>query len=107
MKFIGTFGFKSGRDIDKFEGINYRLGKTGQPIVLDNAVGYFELEKIGHMDLGTHTIFVGKILDAQCLSDEPPLTYAYYHEVKKGYASKAAPTYIDPKQLKAEIKKEE
>ncbi len=100
MKFIGTFGFKSGRDINKFDGVNYRLGVTGQPIVLDNAVGYFELEKIGQMELGSHTIFVGKIVDAQCLSDEPPLTYAYYHDVKKGYASKAAPTYIDPKQLK-------
>ena len=28
LSFIGHFGFKSGRDIDKLEGINYKIGGT-------------------------------------------------------------------------------
>src|SRR4030065_680065 len=42
LNFIGRFGFKSGRDTDKFEGVNYKIGETGAPIVLDNAVSYLE-----------------------------------------------------------------
>jgi len=36
MKFIGRFGFKSGRDEDKFKGVNYKIGVTGSPIIMDN-----------------------------------------------------------------------
>src|SRR4030042_2388698 len=37
LSFIGNFGFKSGRDINKFEGVNYKIGTTGAPIVIDYA----------------------------------------------------------------------
>ncbi|NQT09993.1 MAG: flavin reductase [Desulfobacteraceae bacterium] len=95
MKFIGRFGFKSGREIDKFEGIDYQVGATGTPIVLDNSIGYIEAEVINTLDAGTHVLFVGKVVDAQIIKDGEPMTYAYYHEVKGGKAPKAAPTYID------------
>jgi len=107
MTFIGTFGFKCGRDIDKFKGVNYKLGSSGMPIVLDNALGYFELDCMNLIDVGTHTVFIGKVQDAQMINDAEPLTYAYFHRVKKGYASKNAPTYIDPKLFKSAGKKEE
>lgn len=44
LKFIGHFGFKSGRDIDKFKEINYKIGGTGAPTVLDHAVAYIEAQ---------------------------------------------------------------
>ncbi|OQX53802.1 MAG: High molecular weight rubredoxin [Candidatus Cloacimonas sp. 4484_209] len=94
MQFIGRFGFKSGRDIDKFDGINYRTGKTGAPIVTDYTVGYIEAEVIKIIDAETHTIFLGKIIEAEILNTANPMTYDYYHKVKKGKAPKTAPTYI-------------
>ncbi len=94
LKFIGHFGFKSGRDIDKLEGINYKTGKTGAPIVLDNAVAYIETKVIKEVDAGTHTVFVGEVVDAEILTDEKPMTYAYYHLAKKGATPKMAPTYL-------------
>jgi rubredoxin/flavin reductase (DIM6/NTAB) family NADH-FMN oxidoreductase RutF len=94
MKFIGQFGFKSGRDIDKFKGINYKVGKTGSPIVLENTIGYLEAEVINNVAVETHTVFIGKIVDAEIIKEGEPLTYAYYHEVKKGTSPKTAPTYI-------------
>lgn len=97
MKFIGRFGFKSGREIDKFEGVDYQVGVTGTPIVLENSIGYLEAEVINTLDMGTHVVFVGKVVDAQILKDEEPMTYAYYHEVKGGKAPKAAPIYISQK----------
>lgn len=94
MKFIGRFGFKSGREIDKFEGVDYQVGVTGTPIVLENSIGYLETEVINTLDVGTHVVVVGKVVDAQILKDGEPMTYAYYHEVKGGKAPKAAPTYV-------------
>jgi flavin reductase (DIM6/NTAB) family NADH-FMN oxidoreductase RutF len=78
-----------------FEGIDYQVGATGTPIVLDNSIGYIEAEVINTLDAGTHVLFVGKVVDAQIIKDGEPMTYAYYHEVNGGKAPKAAPTYID------------
>ncbi len=100
MEFIGHFGFKSGRDIDKFKDINHKVGITGAPIVLENSIGYLETEVINSIDVGTHTVFIGKIVDAEITGDEEPMTYAYYHEVKHGTAPKTAPTYIKEKSQK-------
>ncbi|HAR97703.1 MAG TPA: High molecular weight rubredoxin [Syntrophus sp. (in: bacteria)] len=94
MTLIGLFGFKSGRDVDKFETTRYKTGVTGAPIVLDHAVAYIEAEVFQEMDCGTHTIFLGNIVDCDILADGVPMTYAYYHEVKKGKAPKTAPTYV-------------
>lgn len=94
MPFIGHFGFKSGRDIDKFADKNYRLGQTGAPIALDNALAFLEAEVVGRMDAITHTLFFGKVVDCDILAEGAPMTYAFYHEVKSGRSPKAAPTYI-------------
>lgn len=97
MKFIGTFGFKSGRDIDKFEGVEYTTGATGAPIVLDNAVAYLEARVVNSLDLGTHTLFVGELAGAETLNDKPLMTYAYYHDIKHGRSPETAPTFIGRK----------
>ncbi len=101
MKFIGRFGFRSGRDEDKFTGINYKIGVTGAPIVTDNSLAYMEIEVIMEMDAGTHTLFLGKIVEAENIKKGIPLTYDYYHQIKKGVSPKNAPTYIS-KEEKAE-----
>lgn len=98
LSFIGNFGFKSGRDTDKFEGIHYRTGTSGAPVVLDNAVAYMEVKVKDEIDVGTHTIFLGEVVDADVLSDEPVMTYEYYHQVKRGTTPKTAPSYIAKKE---------
>jgi flavin reductase (DIM6/NTAB) family NADH-FMN oxidoreductase RutF/rubredoxin len=94
MALIGHFGFKSGRDLDKFKEIKHRLGATGAPIVLENTIGFMECEVLSSTDVGTHTIFIGKIVDCEVLNDAEPMTYAYYHQVKGGKSPKTAPTYV-------------
>ncbi|MBC7128104.1 MAG: flavin reductase [Thermoplasmatales archaeon] len=93
LVFIGKFGFRSGREIKKFENLNYKIGKSGAPIPTDYSVAYIECEIIEKIDIFTHTIFFGKVIDAEIVSDEEPMTYAYYHEIK-GKVPKSAPTYI-------------
>lgn len=48
LSFIGNFGFKSGRDIDKFATLTYELGKNGAPIVTEHALSYMEAEGCPH-----------------------------------------------------------
>jgi len=93
LSFIGNLGFKSGRDTDKLEGINYKIGETQAPIILDNAVAYLEAKVTQEVDVGTHTIFIGEIVNADVISEEICMTYDYYHQVKRGTTPKAAPTY--------------
>ena len=95
LSFIGHFGFKSGREIDKLKGINYKLGETKAPIVLDHALAYLEAKVIDHVDVGTHSIFVGELVAADDVKEGEPMTYAYYHKVKRGTTPKTAPSYID------------
>jgi flavin reductase (DIM6/NTAB) family NADH-FMN oxidoreductase RutF/rubredoxin len=96
MKFVGLFGFKSGRDVDKLAEVEHREGATGCPVVTENALAVIEARVVGNLDAGTHTIFVGDVVAGEVLADAEPLTYAYYREVKGGKAPKTAPTYHGP-----------
>ena len=95
MAFIGRFGFRCGRDIDKFDGVKYHLSPLGNPILEENSIAFVEVRVDKEVDVGTHTIFIGEVIDADIMSDGEPLTYAHYHLVKKGKAPKTAPTYIE------------
>jgi len=93
LNFIGQFGFKSGRDVNKFDQVNYKLGITGAPIVLDNTLACLEVKVLQEIDEGTHNIFVGKIVESEVLRDGEPMTYDYYQQVKRGTTPETAPTY--------------
>ena len=89
---IGTFGFRSGRDFNKFDAVPYSVKDT-LPIVSD-ACAYIACRVINTMDSPTHTVFLGEVIGADVLSANPPMTYAYYHSVVKGKTAKNAPTYL-------------
>jgi len=94
LAYIGSFGFKSGRDVDKTKGVNCKIGQTGSPVFLDHANAYIEAEVVQDVDVGTHTVFIGRIVAAEVLTEDPCMTYEYYHQVKRGTTPKAAPSYI-------------
>ncbi len=94
LSFIAGFGFRSGRDYDKFKGVNFKIGVTGAPIVIDNALAYLEAKVVDSHDVGTHTLFIGEVVSAEVLKDEEPLTYAYYQEMKRGRTPPTAPSYV-------------
>lgn len=100
---IGTFGFKSGKDINKFDSVIYEI-KNEMPIVKDGCA-YITCEVINKMETNTHTVFLGKVLEADILSNDTAMTYTYYHKVIKGKSPKNAPTYIAEE--KQEVKKVE
>jgi len=100
MTLIGKFGFKSGRESNKFEDTKYKLSQNGVPVIEEATVGFLEGEVIQEVDMGSHTIFIARVIDADITSDEIPMTYAYYHQVKNGKAPQTAPTYIKEEPVK-------
>lgn len=94
-KVIGTFGYRSARDIDKFKDIETK-SIDGLKIIED-AVGYLICDVVDKMETETHTIFLGKITDGEMLHNEIPMTYAYFHAERKGKSPKNAPTFIEGK----------
>lgn len=98
---IGTFGFHSSRDTDKFADVDHVV-KEGIPVIT-HSCGYVVCKVIGTMETSTHTVFLGEVIDADVLdTTSPAMTYAYYHNVIKGKSPKNAPTYLpDEKQTEA------
>lgn len=94
MPFIGKFGFKSGRDIDKFKDTAHIAGPSGAPVVTENAAAWIDAKVVSSADVGTHTLFIGELAGGAVLSDAEPMTYDHYHQVKGGKSPKTAPTYI-------------
>ena len=93
MNTIAFLGFQSGRDRDKFTKIE-TINIDGLSVV-KNSVGYLICELADKIDTETHTIFIGKITDGAVLDEtKVPMTYDYYHKVKKGNSPKNAPTYL-------------
>jgi flavin reductase (DIM6/NTAB) family NADH-FMN oxidoreductase RutF len=97
LSFIGKFGFNSGRDTDKFSDTGYKIGESGAPLVTDNALALLEARVNKEVDVGTHTIFIGEVVGAEVIREGEPMTYAYYHQVKRGTTPKTAPVYIKEK----------
>jgi ferric-chelate reductase [NAD(P)H] len=96
MKFIGTFGFRCGRECDKFCNVNYATDLTGCPLILDHSLVIMEASVVQQLDVGTHTLFIGILEGAKKIKDGDAMTYEYYHTVVKGKSPENAPTYINP-----------
>ena len=73
---IKTFGFNSARDIDKFKDVKYT--EVEDVRVIDESIGYMVCEKIDSIDNDTHTLFIGKIIEADKFNDKEEMTYGYY-----------------------------
>lgn len=85
LPFIGTFGFRTGRTFDKFAKVPFKTGFLGCPVVTEHTLSYMEAEVETTVDVGTHTLFIGKVKDAGVFQPGGrALTYAYYHDVIKG-----------------------
>lgn len=93
MTFIGTFGFKCGRDIDKFCTCSHEIGVTGAPLVMDHTLSAIEAKVFREVEIFTHVMFFGEVVATRFFKEGRPLTYAHYHEVKKGKSPKNAPTF--------------
>ena len=86
------WGFASGRDTDKLEGIAFKRADNGIVYLDDDEVNaYISCEVVSATDLGTHTLFLADVTDGEAFSGEPSVTYAYYQKyIKSKPAANAA-----------------
>lgn len=91
---IGTFGYYSSKDTNKFENINYEI-INNIPIIKEYACGYIIAEIINIIDCNTHDLIVAKVVNTSIQSNSEPMTYKYYHEKLKGTSPKNSPTYTE------------
>ena len=79
-----NFGFKSGRDFDKFTEVSFARATNGIVYLTKECNGYISGKVIQTIDLETHTLFVAEVTDGEVLSDKSSVTYAYYYSnIKK------------------------
>jgi len=62
-----NFGFVSGRQKNKFEGVDYFFAKHGCPVIKD-ALAYFECQLVKECEAGDHIILIGEIKDYKVLN---------------------------------------
>ncbi len=94
MELIGTFGFHSSADRDKFAACPAAVDTAGHPYVSELACSRFSVRVVQEVDLGTHILFVGEVEEAEKLDEVEPMTYAYYHVVKGGKTPPKASSFL-------------
>lgn len=62
------FGFKTGRQVNKFETVAYKFAANGCP-VLEDAIAYFECKLVGECEAGDHIIVIGEVVDHKVLKE--------------------------------------
>ena len=106
------FGFRSGRTVDKFEGMETMRSENGL-IVLPRYVNAFLSLKVDqYLDLDTHGMFICSVTEARVLSDRDTMTYTYYQdnvkpkpqtEGKKGWVCKVCGYVYEGEELPDDI----
>ena len=74
-----TFGFQSGRDVDKFKDCSPSRTENGLAVLPGYINSYMSLEVVDYVDLGSHGMFICSVSEADVISDEETMTYSYYH----------------------------
>ena len=106
------FGFQSGRNVDKFEGVNYATSDNGLAFLTSNINSFMSLKVESYVDLDTHGMFICSITESRVMSNLETMTYTYYQnnvkpkpqtENKKGYVCKICGWVYEGDTLPADI----
>lgn len=92
-----NFGFKSGRNTDKFAGEEQLRSDNGLIFLRRYINSFMSLKVEQYIDLDTHGMFICSVTEARVISDTETMTYTYYQknvkpkpetEGKKGFVCK-------------------
>ena len=72
------FGFRSGRDVDKFEGQEVLRSTNGLVFLSKNINAFFSLKVEDYVDLGSHGMFICTVTEARVINHDETMTYTYY-----------------------------
>ena len=104
MQLIGTFGFHTSTELDKFAQHASARDEAGMPYVAEQCCAWFSARVVSELDLGTHVLFVGEVQECAKVADAAaPMTYAFYHQVKGGKTPPKASSYLGEEQPAAAL----
>lgn len=92
-----TYGFQSGRTVDKFAGTEVYRSDNGLVFLPKYINAFMSLKVEQYVDLDTHGMFICTVTEARVMSDKETMTYTYYQnnvkpkpqtEGKKGFVCK-------------------
>ena len=90
---FSLFGMTTGRERDKFaEFSDVARDANGLLYLTKHASAYMTLKVVESHDLGSHTLFIGELIDGELIAEGRDCTYAYYQNVIKRLAPKPAAT---------------
>ena len=79
-KVFEALGMRSGRDTDTLKDVDTWTGPNALPLLsCEYMNAYLCLKVVDTVDVGTHTIFICDVTDSMSCTDDPAMTYAYYH----------------------------
>jgi flavin reductase (DIM6/NTAB) family NADH-FMN oxidoreductase RutF len=97
FKVFETFGFVSGRNVDKFANCQTLRSDNGLVFLPRYINSFMSLKVEQYVDLDTHGMFICSVTEARVLSNRETMTYTYYQnnvkpkpktDGKKGYVCK-------------------
>ncbi|MBO5312618.1 MAG: flavin reductase [Clostridia bacterium] len=112
FKVFESFGFKSGRNTDKFEGCEPLRSENGLVVLPRYINSFMSLSVEEYIDLDTHGLFICSVTESRVLSDKETMTYTYYQsnvkpkpetEGKKGYVCKICGYIYEGEELPEDI----
>ena len=110
FKVFENFGFRSGRNVDKFEGVSYAESDNGLAFLTSNINSFMSLKVESYVDLDTHGMFICSITESRVISNLETMTYTYYQNnvkpkpnAKKGYVCKICGWVYDGEPLPDDI----
>ena len=83
FKVFETFGFQSGRNVDKFADCTPLRADNGLVFLPRYINAFMSLKVEQYVDLESHGMFICSITEARTISDRETMTYAYYHQSVK------------------------
>ena len=88
FEMIKHFGFQSSKDVDKFKDLTTFTDIHGVPCLMNYVCAVISAKVVHHMDIGSHTVFIGEVKETKIFTEDKPMTYAYYLE------------HVKPKEMK-------
>lgn len=80
---IKHWGFQSGRNVDKMDGLTLPEDVNGVPYLSWMTCAVLSCKVVERIDLESHTMFIAELVDAQVINNNMPLTYADYQSKVK------------------------
>jgi flavin reductase (DIM6/NTAB) family NADH-FMN oxidoreductase RutF len=74
LNWVWRFGIRSGRDVDKLEGLSTSITADGAPVI-SGSLGWLDCGVESRMDIGDRTIYLAEVLEAKCEGSAAPLTF--------------------------------